>query len=95
MYETVKTLTTDTNLEQFKQRLDIPVPQDQTEQYDRAIAMMELCTDKEVVLDQILFEQLIMDKWKWMGASQITNSSLAGTSCSSPWLATGMYELKD
>jgi hypothetical protein len=43
----------------------MPVPQDQTPEYDQAIAMLEMSVDKEIELTAQEFACYVMDRWHW------------------------------
>ena len=45
--------------------IKIPVPRDQTKQYDRVIAMMEDTSQGEVELSGREYAQYMMDDWDW------------------------------
>ncbi len=45
--------------------------------YDRAIAMLKMTTDKEIELDQESFAQLVLDEWSWQ-SSFLTNTAVYG-----------------
>ena len=45
--------------------------------YDRAIAMLKMTTDKEIELDQQSFAQLVLDEWSWK-SSFMTNTAVYG-----------------
>src|SRR5665213_480580 len=40
-------------------------PMDQTADYDRAIKMVEMTTDTEIVLQEADFKGYVMDDWAW------------------------------
>jgi hypothetical protein len=44
---------------------DLPVPEDHTEDYDNAIAMLEMSTEQEIELTQRNFQEFVLDKWGW------------------------------
>ena len=43
----------------------LPAPQDQTPEYDRAIKMLEWAIGDEIELSEIDFSQYIFDNWHW------------------------------
>ena len=49
-------------------------PQDHTEVYNTAIAMVEMHTGDTMVLDASNFRSLMMDEWDWMGHFLASNS---------------------
>lgn len=52
----------------------LPIPVDQTKDYDRAIQMLEMEVRDEVELDEYTFKELVMDDWSWKPQSLATNS---------------------
>ena len=57
------------------QYLNLIEPVDQTEEYDIAIAMMEMCSDETIELDQRTFQCYVLDKWSWADATFTSNSA--------------------
>lgn len=43
----------------------LPAPEDYTEQYDIAIAMVEWEVGEEIELTRMEFEQFVLNKWSW------------------------------
>lgn len=43
----------------------LPIPQDYTAEYDKAIKMLEMCIDDEIVITSDDFDRLVMDNWGW------------------------------
>lgn len=64
-------------------------PTDQTKDYDRAIAMLEMSLDDEITLDQTEFSNYVMDEWSW---SQQFLTSNAGYSESAMSKLSGGYK---
>lgn len=58
------------------------MPADQTKDYDRAIKMLEMSTDKIIKLQEHEFSQLVQDEWQWKGQFSTSNSTLAMTAAS-------------
>lgn len=54
-------------------------PIDQTREYDRAIRMLQMCTESEVELDSREFGQLVMDQWDWKQDFLFANSAYSAT----------------
>lgn len=52
----------------------LQLPEDHTRDYDRAIKMMEMTTDEEVVLPEAEFKSYVMDDWSWANQFYGTNS---------------------
>lgn len=46
-------------------RVHLPKPEDHTEDYDRAIKMVNMSVDEELELDEAEFAELVMDDWGW------------------------------
>ena len=45
--------------------VNIPAPIDQTKEYDRAIAMLKMSVDTEVLLSEQDFRCFVLDDWDW------------------------------
>ena len=45
--------------------ISIPAPIDQTKEYDRAVAMLKMSVDKEVLLSELDFRCYVLDDWDW------------------------------
>lgn len=45
--------------------ISIPAPIDQTREYDRAIAMMKMSVEAEVLLTELDFRCYVLDDWDW------------------------------
>jgi len=52
----------------------LQTPGDNVAEYDTAIEMLKLTTDKTIVLAQAQFHSYVMDKWAWQ-ASFLSNAS--------------------
>ncbi len=50
------------------------VPSDHTDDYDRAIRMLEMSVDEEIEISQHDFAQYVMDDWSWKRDFLTTNS---------------------
>ena len=55
----------------FKQ---LPVPQDNTEEYDRVIGMLQMATENEVELTIEDYARYVEDKWDWKRSWALHNS---------------------
>lgn len=53
----------------------MPMPINQTAQYDRAIGMLEMSLDTEIDLEEHDFQQYVQDEWGWSAATTATNSA--------------------
>jgi hypothetical protein len=49
-------------------RIDMPIPEDHTGDYDRVIKMLELAIDEEIVLHEQDANCYVMDQWAWSAA---------------------------
>ena len=54
--------------------IQLPVPMDQTAEYDQAIAMLEMSVDKEIKLKASEFACYAMDRWHWKAQFGMSNS---------------------
>lgn len=57
--------------------IQMPEPQDHTEDYDRVIRMLEMSVDDEVTLQAHEFDQYVMDNWQWAKMVRTLNASYA------------------
>lgn len=48
-------------------------PMDQTREYDRAIAMLEMSVDGTVLLEEHDFRQYVLDEWSWKHQFNVSN----------------------
>lgn len=55
--------------------LNLPAPEDHTEDYDRVIAMLNMCTSEEVFISEQEFTKYAMDNWGWKNQFQATNAT--------------------
>ncbi len=55
--------------------VSMPEPEDHTDDYDRAILMLDMCVDKEVFITATEFECLVMDNWGWSRSFTASNNS--------------------
>lgn len=53
--------------------LSLPRPEDHTTDYDRAIEMLEMDIDTEVILDEHEFRTFVQDDWGWKKAWNTSN----------------------
>ncbi len=58
--------------------LALPLPEDHTEDYERAIDMLQWSLDDEVVLNRQEFRTYIQDDWGWKQEFESTYSLYAG-----------------
>lgn len=57
---------------------DLSPPDDHTEDYERAISMLEMCEDETVTITATQFAAFVQDRWNWKGAFLAKNSTYAG-----------------
>ena len=66
-------------IKDFKKTLNslayMPVPQNHTESYDRAIAMLDMHQEPVVILTDGDYQQYIEDNWRWKQEFQTTSAS--------------------
>lgn len=53
---------------------NLPHPIDQTKDYNRAIAMLEMSVDDEIELEEHDFQCYVQDEWAWSRQTSMTNS---------------------
>jgi len=59
--------------------VSLTMPQDHTDDYDRAIAMLELDVEPYVMLDEHDFTSYVQDDWGWKQQWTQTNSAYAAS----------------
>lgn len=59
--------------------LYLQVPEDHTRDYTRAIKMVEMTTDTEIVLPEQDFKSYVMDDWSWGNQFYTSNSMYSKT----------------
>jgi len=64
---------------QVAHAISLSMPTDQTKDYDRAIKMLEMSTDKIISLHEHEFAQLVQDEWQWKNQFSTSNSLLRST----------------
>lgn len=62
---------------QPKEHLSFPMPKDHSEDYKKAIRMIEMTTDEVIELTESQFDKLVMDNWGWK-SDLIATSSIYG-----------------
>lgn len=65
------------NGKQIRRAVTMPEPIDHTDDYDNAIAMLEMSVDDEVMIDAMSFSQYVRDNWSWKAHALHTNTSYA------------------
>jgi hypothetical protein len=56
-------------------QINMPVPADQTREYERAIRMVEMTSESEIELSESDFASYVMDDWDWKRQFLSTNAS--------------------
>jgi hypothetical protein len=51
--------------EDIKPYLNLPIPEDHTEDYDRTIEMLEHDVREQIELEENEFSQYVLDNWAW------------------------------
>lgn len=62
------------NGKEIKRQLTLVAPMDQTKDYDRAIAMLEMSVDETIKLSEYDFSCYVLDEWRWKGQWSASNS---------------------
>lgn len=50
---------------QPKENIRFPLPKDNSKYYENAIRMVEMSVDENITLNEVQFDQLVMDNWHW------------------------------
>jgi hypothetical protein len=58
----------------FDMRFTLPVPEDHTDDYDRAITMLSFSLDEKITLSEHEFECYMRDSWSWSHAFSETST---------------------
>lgn len=61
-----------------KVTIDLPVPEDHTKEYNRAISMLEMDTRDEIELEDYEFTQFVEDEWDWKRRWAANTASYTG-----------------
>lgn len=59
----------------IRRTVSLPEPTDHTQDYDRAIRMLEMCADDWLMISDDDFQRLVMDEWGWKQSWSATNST--------------------
>lgn len=59
--------------------ISLPEPADHTRDYDRALGMLEMSVDEEVLIDEQRYSELVMDDWGWKNQFLTTNSAYSAS----------------
>jgi hypothetical protein len=74
----------------IEHQVRMPVPIDQTQEYDQAIAMLEMSVNDEIELTSQEFACYVMDRWHWKGQFTASNKSYFD----SVYVSEGAYPAK-
>lgn len=55
--------------------VSLPMPEDHTKDYDRAIGMIEMSVDEEITLSEADFASYVQDDWRWKQQFLASNST--------------------
>jgi len=75
----VKTLDDLRSGKEVPNHVGLTVPSNHVDDYDRAIEMLEMCTEKEIILDENQFQELMRNKWNWMSGFLVSNAGYSAT----------------
>ena len=75
IYELDKALEDARQGRKIRLYIQLPEPEDHTEDYDREIRMLEMHQEPTVKIRAQLFDQIVMDRWGWSKAFAATNSA--------------------
>jgi len=59
--------------------INLPVPEDHTDDYDRIITMLEMHQDAQIEISENDFAMYVMDQWRWKDAFLLSNSAYSVT----------------
>lgn len=59
----------------IRRGISLPEPIDQTRDYDRVVAMLEMSVDEYIELNPTEFAQYVLDDWQWKANTMHINSS--------------------
>lgn len=62
--------------------VSLPSPQDNTRDYDNAIAMVQMSAEDIIELSAIEFRQYVLDQWAWRDSALLANSLYSGAAAS-------------
>lgn len=63
----------------FQSYVSLAEPDDHTNDYDVAIAMIEMSVHDQIELDELSFRQFVRDEWQWKKQFLMTNSGYSRT----------------
>lgn len=56
----------------------LPIPEEHSDDFDRAIRMIELNTEGSIMLDEEEFRELVLDEWHWKSTFASNTLSYTG-----------------
>ena len=59
--------------------INLPMPENHTKDYDRAIRMVEMSVHDEIEVDEHSFRQYVMDDWAWKRQFLASNAGYSAT----------------
>ena len=75
--ESLLTQARDNNFDKLNDILNLPRPVDKSEEYDRAIEMLEMSVDIRVTITSQEFRNYVQDKWDWTDQMLHSNTRYA------------------
>ncbi len=66
-------------------------PENHNDDYQRAIEMLDLTVDKEVILKQHEFESLVRNRWPWRQSFLLSNAGYLGIGTTNPNSTSGLH----
>ena len=64
--------------------IDLPQPQDHTQDYDRVITMLTMAKDSEITIAERDFNMYVMDEWGWNASFAETTALYAASNVNRP-----------
>lgn len=62
----------------IRRQISLIEPSDNTEDYNRVIAMLEMSTEEKIELQSHEFDQYVLDNWQWKAMAMFANNSYLG-----------------
>jgi hypothetical protein len=69
------TTATTSTVHELPSTLSWNVPESHVKDYDRAIRMVEMSVETQIILSGTSFDNLVMDEWDWKRRADLLNSS--------------------
>lgn len=64
--------------ETIRPYIDLLIPEDHTDEYDRAIEMLKYDVREQIELEESEFSRFVLDSWEWKEAWLTTTASYVG-----------------